>query len=232
MTENNAVKLPQDWLTVVGEEFNQPYMVKLKSFLQQEKESGRVIYPKGTEIFNALNTTPFKNIRVVVIGQDPYHGPNQAHGLAFSVRKNVPIPPSLKNIYKEIEQEFGIKMPNHGDLTNWAQQGVLLINATLTVRQATAGSHQNKGWEEFTDTVIREINDRLTHVVFMLWGSYAKKKGAFINHEKHFTLTTTHPSPLSAHRGFLGCGHFLKANEYLKQHGYPPIDWGNIDSPA
>ena len=230
MIENNTVKLPPDWLDVVGEEFNQPYMIKLKNFLQQEKKSGKVIYPKGTEIFNALNTTPFKNIRVVIIGQDPYHGPNQAHGLAFSVRKKVPIPPSLKNIYKEIEQEFKIKMPHHGDLTNWAQQGVLLINATLTVRQATAGSHQNKGWEEFTDTVIREINNRLTHVVFMLWGSYAKKKGAFINHEKHFTLTTTHPSPLSAHRGFLGCGHFRRASEYLKQHGYPPIDWGNISS--
>ncbi|MFH1158023.1 MAG: uracil-DNA glycosylase [Pseudomonadota bacterium] len=225
MTEKCAIRLPQDWLAVVGGEFDRPYMAKLKEFLQQEKNSGRVVYPKGAEIFNALNTTPFENIRVVILGQDPYHGPDQAHGLAFSVRRGVPVPPSLLNIYKEIEREFGTGMPRHGDLTHWARQGVLLLNATLTVRQASAGSHQGKGWEEFTDAVIRGINDRLAQVVFMLWGSYAQKKGAFIDREKHLALAAPHPSPLSAHRGFLGCGHFLKANRYLEQHGHPPVDW-------
>lgn len=225
MTEKNAIQLPKDWLAVVGEEFDRPYMVELREYLQQENFSKHVVYPKDADIFNALNTTPFKNIRVVIIGQDPYHGPNQAHGLAFSVRKGVPLPPSLLNIYKEIKQEFGTEIPRHGDLTHWARQGVLLINATLTVRQASAGSHQGKGWEKFTDTVICEINDRLTNVVFMLWGAYAKKKGEFINRKKHLVLTAPHPSPLSAHRGFMGCGHFLKANEYLSKHGYSPIDW-------
>ncbi|MCK5658697.1 MAG: uracil-DNA glycosylase [Alphaproteobacteria bacterium] len=229
MTKKSAIQLPKDWLAIIGGEFECPYMVKLKKYLQQEKNSGRVVYPKGTEIFNALNTTPFENIKVVILGQDPYHGPNQAHGLAFSVQKGIPIPPSLLNIYKEIKQEFGTEIPRHGDLTHWARQGVLLINATLTVRQASAGSHQGKGWEEFTDTVIREINDRLTHVVFMLWGAYAQKKGAFINSEKHLILTAPHPSPLSAHRGFMGCGHFLKANKYLKQHGHSPVDWEIAD---
>ena len=229
MAKKSTIQLPKDWLAVVGEEFDRPYMVKLREYLQQENFSKHVVYPKDADIFNALNTTPFKNIRVVIIGQDPYHGPNQAHGLAFSVRKGVPIPPSLLNIYKEIKQEFGTEIPHHGDLTHWARQGVLLINATLTVRQASAGSHQGKGWEEFTDTVIREINDKLIHVVFMLWGAYAKKKGDFINREKHLILTAPHPSPLSAHRGFMGCGHFLKANEYLNKHGYSPIDWEIAD---
>jgi uracil-DNA glycosylase len=225
MTGKNAIKLPEDWLAVVGGEFDHPYMAKLKEFLRQEKESGRVVFPKGVEIFNALNSTPFADIKVVILGQDPYHGPGQAHGLSFSVRKGIPIPPSLVNIYKEIAAEFGVRMPNNGDLTNWARQGVLLLNATLTVRQASAGSHQGKGWEEFTDAVIRAINDRHQHVVFMLWGSYAQKKGAFIDRKKHLVLTAPHPSPLSAHRGFLGCGHFAKANEYLKQHGRTVIDW-------
>jgi len=227
MTGKNAIKLPEDWRAVLGGEFDHPYMAKLKEFLQQEKKSGQVIYPQGGEIFNALNTTPFAEIKVVILGQDPYHGPGQAHGLAFSVRKGIPIPPSLVNIYKEIENEFPVKMPKHGDLTNWARQGVLLLNATLTVRHTAAGSHQGRGWEEFTDAVIRAINDRRQHVVFMLWGSYARKKGALIDRKKHLVLTAPHPSPLSAHRGFLGCGHFAKANDYLKQHGRAAIDWAN-----
>lgn len=228
MTGKSAIKLPPDWLAVVGDEFNQPRMAKLKEFLLQEKNAGKVVYPKGTEIFNALNVTPFEQVRVVILGQDPYHGPDQAHGLAFSVRQGIPLPPSLLNIYKEIGSEFGVKMPRQGDLTQWARQGVLLLNATLTVRQSSAGSHQGKGWEEFTDAVIREVNKRHKNVVFMLWGSYAQKKGAFIDRSKHLVLTAPHPSPLSAHRGFLGCGHFLKANEYLKQHGLAPIDWVNL----
>lgn len=225
MSGSAAVKLEKSWLDVIGAEFDRPYMVKLKQFLQQEKESGRVIYPKGAEIFNALNTTPFDKVRVVIIGQDPYHGEGQAHGLAFSVREGIAIPPSLMNIYKEIEAEFGIKMPRSGDLTPWAEQGVLLLNATLTVVHANAGSHQKKGWEEFTDAIIRVVNEKHEHVVFMLWGSYAQKKGAFIDRNKHLVLEAPHPSPLSAHRGFLGCGHFKKANEYLIKQGLPPINW-------
>jgi uracil-DNA glycosylase len=220
-----SAKLEKSWLEVIGSEFDQPYMAKLKQFLQQEKESGRKIYPKGSEIFNALNTTPFDKVRVVIIGQDPYHGEGQAHGLAFSVRKGIATPPSLINIYKEIEAEFGTKRPPHGDLTGWAEQGVLLLNATLTVQHATAGSHQKKGWEDFTDAVIRAVSEKHEHVVFMLWGSYAQKKGAFIDRKKHLVLEAPHPSPLSAHRGFLGCGHFKKANAYLVNHGRSPIRW-------
>lgn len=223
-----AIKLEQSWLDRVGGEFEQPYMQNLKAFLQAEKEAGRVIYPKGPEIFNAMNTTPFDAVKVVIIGQDPYHGPDQAHGLAFSVRRGIPVPPSLVNIYKEIESTFGTKMPRHGDLTGWARQGVLLLNATLTVQQANAGSHQKRGWEEFTDAVIRAVNERHEHVVFMLWGSYAQKKGAFIDRKKHLVLQAPHPSPLSAHRGFLGCGHFKKTNDYLVAKGRAPIDWMSI----
>lgn len=224
-----APKLPEDWLKILGEEFSKPYMLKLKEFLKQEKAAGKVIYPKGAEIFNALENTPFKDVKVVILGQDPYHGPDQAHGLSFSVRKGVPKPPSLMNIYKEIERDLQIKMPPHGDLTGWAKQGVLLLNAMLTVQQANAGSHQNKGWEAFTDAIIRAINDQNEHVVFMLWGAYAQKKGAFIDRGKHLVLESVHPSPLSAHRGFMGCGHFSKANDYLMQQGIAPIAWGNLD---
>lgn len=221
----SAIKIDNDWLPILQEEFGKPYMGRLKDFLAKEKEAGQIVYPKGSEIFNALNTTDFKHVRVVILGQDPYHGPGQAHGLSFSVKKGVKLPPSLRNIYKEIESEYGGKMPKDGDLTGWAQQGVLLLNATLTVREANAGSHQNKGWEDFTDAIIRAINDRHEHVVFMLWGSYAQKKGAFIDRKKHLVLEAPHPSPLSAHRGFLGCGHFKKANKYLKKNGRKPIDW-------
>lgn len=227
MTEKSATQLPQDWFAVVGTQFDQPYMAKLKEFLLQEKKSGQAVYPKGADIFNAFNTTPFDKVKVVILGQDPYHGEGQAHGLSFSVRQGVPLPPSLVNIYKEIEREFGIRMQRNGDLTHWAEQGVLLLNATLTVRRDSAGSHQGKGWEEFTDAVIRAINDKHEHVVFLLWGAYAQKKGAFIDQKKHLVLTSPHPSPLSAHRGFLGCGHFGKANDYLHQHGRETIVWSN-----
>ncbi|HEY8189772.1 MAG TPA: uracil-DNA glycosylase [Micavibrio sp.] len=230
MTQNPSIKLEKSWLDIIGGEFNQPYMGKLKLFLQAEKAAGQIVYPKGDEIFNALNTTSFDKVRVVIIGQDPYHGEGQAHGLAFSVRKGVAIPPSLVNIYKEIQAEFGVEMPRSGDLTGWARQGVLLLNATLTVQRANAGSHQKKGWEEFTDAVIRAVNEKHEHVVFMLWGSYAQKKGAIIDRKKHLVLEAPHPSPLSAHRGFFGCGHFKKANEYLIKHHRQPVAWQDAGS--
>lgn len=227
-TSQPSIKLEQSWLDVIGAEFDQPYMAQLKKFLQDEKATGKVIYPKGAEIFNAMNTTAFANVKVVIIGQDPYHGPGQAHGLCFSVRKGVAIPPSLINIYKEIETEYGVRMPAHGDLTGWAEQGVLLLNATLTVQHANAGSHQNKGWETFTDAIIRVISEKREHVVFLLWGSYAQRKGALIDRRKHCVLEAPHPSPLSAHRGFFGCGHFKKANEYLVKQGLAPVDWQKL----
>jgi len=219
------IKLDQSWMSCIGNEFDKPYMASLKAFLQTEKAAGKTIYPKGDQIFNAMNTTAFDSVRVVILGQDPYHGEGQAHGLSFSVPQGVKPPPSLVNIYKEIAAEYGAPVPRHGDLTNWAKQGVLLLNATLTVENGLAGSHQNKGWEEFTDAIIRAINDTHTHIVFLLWGSYAQKKGTFIDRSKHLVLTAPHPSPLSAHRGFLGCGHFKKANDYLIEHGQTPIDW-------
>lgn len=222
---NAAVKLDESWMNKVGGEFDKPYMQNLKAFLNAEKVAGQVVFPRGDEIFNALNTTDFDKVRVVILGQDPYHGPGQAHGLSFSVREGVALPPSLLNIYKEIAAEYGGAIPRSGDLTRWAEQGVLLLNATLTVRQAQAGSHQNKGWEEFTDAIVRAINDQRTNVVFLLWGAYAQKKGAIIDRAKHLVLSAPHPSPLSAHRGFLGCGHFKKANDYLTAHGFAPIDW-------
>lgn len=229
MTGSEAVKLDPSWMNAVGGEFDQSYMKALKEFLKQQKSAGRVIYPRGNDIFNALNITPFDEVEAVILGQDPYHGPDQAHGLAFSVRSGVALPPSLLNIYKEIEAEFGVKMPRQGDLTGWARQGVLLLNATLTVQAANAGSHQGKGWEQFTDAVIRALNEQGENIVFMLWGSYAQKKGAFIDRKKHLVLEAPHPSPLSAHRGFLGCGHFKKANDYLTQHGRKPIDWTQVE---
>lgn len=221
----SAVKLEQSWLSVVGDEFDKPYMAQLRAFLQHEKAAGKSIYPKGAEIFNALNTTPFDAVRVVILGQDPYHGPGQAHGLSFSVRKGVPLPPSLLNMYKEIADEYGTPMPASGDLTGWAEQGVLLLNATLTVQHGLAGSHQNKGWENFTDAVVRALNEKRENLVFLLWGSYAQKKGALIDRKKHCVLEAPHPSPLSAHRGFFGCGHFKKANAYLVSKGLAPVDW-------
>lgn len=223
--QNAAIKLDPTWLAQIGDEFDKPYMQQLKAFLKQEKSAGKIIYPRGDHIFHAMNTTPFDRVRVVILGQDPYHGEGQAHGLSFSVPDGVKPPPSLVNIYKEIALEFGTPIPKTGNLTSWAAQGVLLLNATLTVQQALAGSHQNKGWEQFTDAIIRQLNDHHDHIVFMLWGSYAQKKGAFIDRTRHLVLEAPHPSPLSAHRGFLGCGHFKKANDYLVAHAHTPIDW-------
>ncbi|MGE4350994.1 MAG: uracil-DNA glycosylase [Bdellovibrionales bacterium] len=221
----SSIKLEKGWIEVIGDEFDKPYMKSLKDFLVSEKKNKHVVFPPGNLIFNALNTTPFDKVRVVIIGQDPYHGPQQAHGLCFSVQEGTPQPPSLLNIYKEISQEYNVPPPQSGDLTRWAEQGVLLLNATLTVRRAQAGSHQNKGWEDFTDAIIRAINERHEHVVFLLWGSYAQRKGAITDRKKHYVLEAPHPSPLSAHRGFFGCGHFKKANAYLKKHGFAPIKW-------
>jgi uracil-DNA glycosylase len=223
--------LPEkNWLDIIGAEFDQLYMTELKQFLQQEEDNGHTIYPKREEIFTALNLTPFKKIKVVIIGQDPYHGEGQANGLCFSVRKDIEkIPPSLKNIHKEC----GIDKPSHGDLTGWAEQGVLLLNATLTVRKHKAGSHRRKGkgWEKFTDAVIRAVNDKQKHVVFLLWGRRAQEKRALIDPKKHKVLKAFHPSGLSAYRGFLGCGHFRKTNAYLKKHGRKRIEWQKIGPP-
>lgn len=225
MVDQGAVRLDPSWLKVLGKEFDQPYMKQLKTFLQQQKNSGKVIYPPGSQWFSAFNYTPFDKVRVVILGQDPYHGPDQAHGLCFSVLPGVKVPPSLANIYKELASDLGITQPNHGCLTSWAKQGVLLLNATLTVEQADAGAHQGKGWEQFTDQAIRAINDQSEAVVFLLWGSHAQKKGAFIDQSRHLVLKSVHPSPLSAYRGFLGCKHFSATNSYLQQHGRQPIDW-------
>jgi len=222
---NSPIKLHPSWLDKIGTEFDKPYMQSLKKFFKDEKEKGKIIYPKGDHIFNAVNTTPFDTVKVVILGQDPYHGAGQAHGLSFSVPDGVKPPPSLMNIYKELANEYGTDIPKSGNLTHWAEQGVLLLNATLTVEASLAGSHQNKGWEELTDKIIQSINNHREHVVFLLWGSYAQKKGAFIDKTKHLVLTAPHPSPLSAHRGFLGCGHFKKANDYLEKNGIRPIKW-------
>jgi uracil-DNA glycosylase len=229
-------RLDKNWRNIIAVEFDQPYMADLKQFLQGEEDAGRTFYPKRAEIFNALNLTAFGNIKVVIIGQDPYHREGQAHGLCFSVRKRKDIPPSLRNIYEEIDDEYRpIKMPRDGDLTGWAKQGVLLLNATLTVQECKAGSHQGKGWEDFTDAIIHAVSEKREHVVFLLWGRCAQKKGlrkkdgvALIDRKKHKVLKTSHPSPFSAHRGFLGCGHFKTANDYLKKHGLKPIDWQKI----
>ncbi len=225
MSEKQVIRLEESWKKHVGEEFQKPYMQNLKQFLKEEKKKGKTIFPKGSELFAAFDSTPFEKVKVVIIGQDPYHGPGQAHGLSFSVKPGVPIPPSLLNIYKEIESDLGIKRPNHGYLKKWADQGVLLLNATLSVENGKAGSHQNKGWEQFTDAIIYRLNEDREHLVFMLWGSFAQKKGAHLNSKKHLILKAPHPSPLSAHRGFFGCRHFSKANEYLQTHGQKPIDW-------
>ena len=225
MSEMKKVQLHDSWLSRLGDQFEQEYMHKLREFLLTRKQHRAVIYPPGAQIFNALNSTPFEQVRVVILGQDPYHGPGQAHGLCFSVLPGVRIPPSLANIYREIQDDLGIPVPHHGYLQSWAEQGVLLLNAVLTVERGQAGSHQGKGWETFTDTVVRVLNDEGDGLVFMLWGAYALRKGAMINRRKHLVLTAPHPSPLSAHRGFLGCKHFSSANEYLEQQQKLPIDW-------
>ncbi len=221
----STVKLLPCWHKELRDEFKQAYMQDLKQFLQQQKQSSQVIYPKGDEIFNALNSTPFAQIKVVIIGQDPYHGPNQAHGLCFSVNRGVKIPPSLRNIYKELKNDLNCQLPEHGNLQQWAQQGVLLLNSVLTVAQGQAGSHQGKGWEFFTDKIIEKINAKNKNIVYFLWGAYAHRKGARINASNNLVLKSVHPSPLSAHRGFFGCQHFSQCNNYLKQHKKTPINW-------
>ncbi|MEE1943887.1 uracil-DNA glycosylase [Pedobacter sp. KR3-3] len=221
-----ATALEPSWLHVLEGEFEKPYMKSLKSFLLEEKQKGFTVYPKNADIFNAFNHTPFDKVKVVILGQDPYHGQGQAHGLSFSVQRGIVVPPSLKNMYKELAEEFSeYKIPNHGDLTAWADQGVLLLNATLTVRAHEAGSHQNRGWETFTDHVISVLSEKRTGLVFLLWGRYAQQKESLIDTQKHFVLKAAHPSPFSAYNGFFGSKHFAKANEILQKEGLTPIDW-------
>jgi uracil-DNA glycosylase len=223
------VKLDPSWLKPLGAEFETDYMTALRAFLVAERAAGKRIFPRGGEWFRALDLTPLDQVRVVILGQDPYHGPGQAHGLCFSVRPDVRIPPSLVNIYKELHADLGIAPARHGFLEHWARQGVLLLNSVLTVEQGKAAAHQGRGWERFTDAVIRLVNERPEPVVFMLWGSYAQKKAAFVDSVdrggRHLVLRAPHPSPLSAHTGFLGCGHFSKANAFLTSRGEKPIDW-------
>ena len=217
--------LSASWKTIIGEQFTLPYMRELDYFLDSELAAGKTIYPPSDLLFSALNATDFEDVRVIILGQDPYHGRNQAHGLSFSVQPGVKIPPSLMNIYKELETDIGCPIPMHGYLQEWAEQGVLLLNAVLTVEQANANAHQGKGWEQFTDAIIRKLNDERESLVFILWGSYAQKKGQFIDTSKHCVLTSVHPSPLSAHRGFFGSQPFSKANRYLEENGVSQIDW-------
>lgn len=223
---NNEKKpdLHESWQRVLGGEFEKDYMRALQEFLVEEKRT-HLIYPPEPLIFNALNTTPLEKVQVVILGQDPYHGPCQAHGLCFSVLEGVAPPPSLRNIFKELSTDLNLPRPAHGNLTAWAQQGVLLLNATLTVRAGEAGAHQGKGWEIFTDAAIRAVSQELSGVVFLLWGNHAQKKGAVIDQSKHHLLAAAHPSPLSASRGFFGCRHFSKTNVLLKEQGKEPIDW-------
>lgn len=229
MVTEHIEQLDASWQAVIGEELNKPYMQALSNFLKQEKAAGKTIYPPSSLIFNAFNQTPFEKVRVILIGQDPYHGNGkgkaQAHGLSFSVPQGIALPPSLRNIFNEIEADLGVKMSGEGNLTPWAKQGVLLLNATLTVEMAKAGSHQKRGWEEFTDAVIAKLNSQREGLVFVLWGSYAQKKGEIINTNKHLVLTSPHPSPLSAHRGFFGNHQFSQINAYLSNRGQTPINW-------
>ncbi|MGB2179618.1 MAG: uracil-DNA glycosylase [Porticoccaceae bacterium] len=225
MGNSTTIGLESAWNNQLGDEFKKDYMLSLREFLANRKQQGAIIYPPGSQWFAALNTTPFDQVKVVILGQDPYHGPGQAHGLCFSVLPNIKVPPSLANIYKELKSDLGIDQPNHGCLTSWAEQGVLLLNATMTVEQGQAGAHQGKGWETFTDTIINKLNQHRQGVVFMLWGSYAQKKASMIDAERHLVLQSVHPSPLSAYRGFFGCKHFSKANGYLQGQGLEPIDW-------
>ena len=221
----DKIQIESSWKNRLLPEFDADYMKQLRSFLSDQYKNKKTIYPKGAEYFSALNLTPFDKVRVVILGQDPYHGPNQAHGLSFSVKPGVPAPPSLVNIYKELKTDIGCDTPKHGFLQSWAEQGVLLLNATLTVEAGRAGSHQKKGWEQFTDRIVELLNEERENVVFILWGSYAQKKGEKINRKKHFVIESVHPSPLSSHRGFFGSKPFSKTNAYLKKQGLEPIDW-------
>lgn len=227
MTTESQIQMEPAWKSHLVEEFEKPYMRGLREFLRLEMTKKKSIYPKGSEYFNAFNSTSLDKVKVVVLGQDPYHGPGQAHGLCFSVPHGVDIPPSLVNIFKEIQSDLGLSQGNfrHGHLKSWADQGVLLLNSVLTVEAGRAASHQGRGWELFTDRAIAILNENKNNVVFMLWGAYAQKKGAVIDETRHLVLRAPHPSPLSAHRGFLGCRHFSQANAYLVEHGLDPIDW-------
>jgi uracil-DNA glycosylase len=218
------IKIEPSWKARLQPEFEKPYFDNLIRFVKEEYAT-QTVYPPGSKIFNAFEACPFDNVKVVLLGQDPYHGAGQAHGLAFSVNEGVTTPPSLVNIFKEIKNDLGKPVPKSGNLTRWAEQGVLLLNATLTVRANTAGSHQKKGWEEFTDAAIQAVSDEKQHVVFMLWGAYAQKKGAIIDAGKHLVLKAAHPSPFAADKGFFGCKHFSQANAYLAEHGLPEIEW-------
>ena len=220
------VKIATGWKKKLQTEFDKAYFSDIVSLLKSEKNSNQLVYPKGSDIFNAFNVTDFNKVKVVIIGQDPYHGPGQAHGLSFSVQDGVKPPPSLLNIYKELESDLGIQIPrNKGNLYQWAQQGVLLLNATLTVRANQPNSHAGIGWQQFTDAVINLLNEKKQHLVFLLWGNFAREKGSCIDENKHLVLKAPHPSPFSADKGFFGCRHFSKANHYLMQHGLTPIDW-------
>lgn len=219
------IKIEDSWKRHLAEEFDKPYFARLTEFVRKEYRGTTPIYPPAKLIFNAFDRCPFDDVKVVIIGQDPYHGAGQANGLCFSVNKGIPLPPSLLNIFKEIADDTGNPIPQDGDLTRWSDQGVLLLNATLTVRAASAGSHQKQGWEEFTDAAIRALADERDNLVFILWGSYAQKKGAFIDRHRHLVLSSPHPSPLSAYHGFFGNHHFSQANSYLKAHGKSEIIW-------
>lgn len=220
----------QTWHERIGNEKQQPYFQHILAQVQQARAAGKTIYPPQEDVFNAFKSTEFDAVKVVILGQDPYHGPNQAHGLAFSVRPNVAIPPSLVNIYKELQRDIaGFQVPHHGYLQKWAEQGVLLLNTVLTVEAGKAHSHAKWGWETFTDHVINALNQHRENLIFLLWGAHAQKKGQFIDRNRHLVLNAPHPSPLSAHRGFLGCGHFSQTNQYLLEHGKAPIDWALIN---
>jgi uracil-DNA glycosylase len=223
-TTMSSVNMEPSWMEALGDEFQKPYILELRQFLHKEQKE-HTTYPTNKDIFTAFWTTPFDKVRVVILGQDPYHGPGQAHGLSFSVQKGVRIPPSLRNIYKELKTDLNITPPSHGNLIEWAQRGVLLLNTILTVRHKQAGSHQKKGWEQFTDRAIQELNDKRTGLIFILWGSKAQAKISLINQEKHFIIRSVHPSPMSAQRGFHGSKPFSKANDFLKNKGDNPIDW-------
>ena len=232
MATQADIRLHSSWLEHLGGEFTQPYMAELKRFLLTERERGKRIFPRGSEWFRALDLTPLGEVRVVILGQDPYHGPGQAHGLCFSVRPGVQPPPSLINIYKELESDLGLRPARHGFLEHWARQGVLLLNSVLTVEMGRAAAHRDRGWERFTDQVVAQVNAKADPVVFMLWGSYAQKKAAFVDQSRHLVLKAAHPSPLSARSGFFGCRHFSKANAFLESRGMTPIDWALPEVPA
>ncbi|MCB9063341.1 MAG: uracil-DNA glycosylase [Halobacteriovoraceae bacterium] len=221
----DKIKIDESWKSVIGKEFQKDYMVGLKDFLASELKQNKTIYPHGQEIFSAFNETPFEKVKVVIIGQDPYHGPGQAHGMCFSVRPGIKVPPSLVNIYQELSSDLGVRPVTHGFLLNWARQGVLLLNNVLTVEKAKAASHKGRGWELFTDKVIQVLNDERENLVFLLWGTPAQKKASIVDENKHYVLRAPHPSPLSSYRGFFGCKHFSKANDYLISKGIAPINW-------